>query len=177
MSYSIYTPILNNLLNNKGCQSQHQGCGTRPASSSSQQQSKWSPLADIQETDKEFVVFVELPGVKKDDVSINITQGVLTISGEKKLPTFGSTSSSLLVGQESPSEDKPCIEDDDEDTKPHKSDFTFGRFNKEFKLPQLVDLQSISATHVDGVLTITIPKIEPEVIKNYWDQIPTSVNK
>eukprot|EP01133_Synstelium_polycarpum_P002469 gene2469-2809_t len=98
----------------------------------------------------------ELPGVKKEDVDIKITQGVLTVTGEKRRYTVQSTVSN------SQGESVPATVT----AKLNSSETTYGKFTKEFKLPQLVDLQSISATHVDGVLTITIPKVAPEVIKS-----------
>eukprot|EP01133_Synstelium_polycarpum_P002470 gene2470-2810_t len=105
------------------------------------------PNLEIYSTNEEIVISAEVPGVKKQDIDIIITQGVLTIRGEKKRLTA-------------------VINDDGEAiaTK-HLGERVYGRFTKSIDLPHRVDIESIVATHVDGVLTITIPKVAPEIIR------------
>ncbi len=94
----------------------------------------WMPVVDIEEADGDFVVKVELPGVEKDDVQVNIENGVLTIKGEKK----------------SRSEDKKC----------HRVECVYGSFMRSFTLPQDVDVKKVEAAYKNGILSLTIPKQE-----------------
>jgi len=104
----------------------------------------FAPVVDIEEKDKQYVVTVELPGVKKDDVKIDLKDNVLTISGEKKM-----------------------VRKIDEKNF-HQSERIFGSFQRCFRLPELVDQQQISAEFKDGILNIAIPKsvaIQPKTIE------------
>ncbi len=92
------------------------------------------PVVDINETKDNFVVKVELPGVDKKDVSVNIENGVLTIRGEKKVET----------------EDKKC----------HRVECSYGSFIRSFTLPQSVKADEIEAEYKNGILNLTIPKSE-----------------
>ena len=94
----------------------------------------WMPVVDIDETEDAFVVKAELPGVEKDDVSVNIDNGVLTIKGEKKIET--------------------------EDKKRHRVECAYGSFVRSFTLPQEIKAEKIEAEYKNGVLTLTIPKSE-----------------
>ncbi len=94
----------------------------------------WMPVVDINETKNNFVVKVELPGVDKKDVSVNIENGVLTIRGEKKVET----------------EDKKC----------HRVECSYGSFIRSFTLPQSVKADEIEAEYKNGILNLTIPKSE-----------------
>ncbi len=94
----------------------------------------WMPVVDIDETEDAFVVKAELPGVEKDDVSVNIDNDVLTIKGEKKTET--------------------------EDKKRHRIECTYGSFVRSFTLPQAVKTEMVEAEYKNGVLNLTIPKSE-----------------
>lgn len=94
----------------------------------------WIPVVDIDETKDDFVVKVELPGVDKDDVSVNIENGVLTIRGEKKIEI--------------------------EDKKRHRVECSYGSFIRSFTLPQSVKAEDIEAEYKNGILNLTIPKSE-----------------
>jgi HSP20 family protein len=94
----------------------------------------WMPVVDIDETEDAFVVKAELPGVEKDDVSVNIDNGVLTIKGEKKIET--------------------------EDKKRHRVECAYGSFVRSFTLPQEIKAEKIEAEYKNGVLNLTIPKSE-----------------
>ena len=89
------------------------------------------PQIDIDETDKEVRITAELPGLNEKDVSLEIANGVLSISGEKK----------------SESEDKAR----------RFSERYYGRFERRIALED-VDEDKVSATFKNGVLTITVPK-------------------
>lgn len=94
----------------------------------------WMPVADIDETKDNFVVKVELPGVDKEDVRVNIENGVLTIRGEKQVET--------------------------EDKKRHRVECSYGSFIRSFTLPQSVKADEIEAEYKNGILNLTIPKSE-----------------
>lgn len=91
------------------------------------------PSLDICKTDNEIEVCAELAGVNRDDISIDVDEGMLTISGEKK-----------------------SSRDDDNGY----SERTYGRFVRRVSLPSNVDEDNIQADLEDGLLTITLPLAE-----------------
>jgi HSP20 family protein len=97
------------------------------------------PSTDISETDKEFAITTELPGLERKDVEISLEDNVLTIRGEKKMET-------------SPN---------DKNKNEHVSERSYGVFYRVFELPVTVDPNSVQATMSNGVLKITIPKPAP----------------
>ena len=94
------------------------------------------PSVDIVENDTDFVVNVELPGVRKEDVKITVNDGVLTVRGEKK-------------------QERELKED-----QYRRLERSFGSFERSFTLPTTVQSEKIGAGYSNGVLTITIPKAE-----------------
>ena len=94
----------------------------------------WSPAVDIQETEKEYAIKAELPDVKREDVKIEMLEGVLTISGERK--------------QEKEEKGKTF----------HKMERSFGKFVRQFELPVEVDATKIEAQFKDGMLNVHLPK-------------------
>jgi HSP20 family protein len=94
------------------------------------------PSMDITETEKEFVITAELPGLERKDVEISLEDNVLTIRGEKKIET-------------SP---------DDKNKNVHVNERSYGVFYRVLELPASVDPSSVQATMSKGVLKITIPK-------------------
>jgi HSP20 family protein len=99
------------------------------------------PSMDISETDKEFVITAELPGLERKDVEISLEDNVLTIRGEKKI-------------EASP---------DDKNKNVHVSERSYGVFYRVLELPGKVDPASVQAIMSKGVLKITIPKpAQPE---------------
>ncbi len=92
----------------------------------------WAPSVDITENNDAFLIKAELPAVKKDDIKVEINQGVLTLSGERK--------------QES------------RDEKAHRIERFYGSFSRSFTLPDNVEESAIAAAYQDGVLTLTLPK-------------------
>jgi HSP20 family protein len=94
----------------------------------------WIPLANISETEKEYLLRVELPDVKKDDVKIAVADGVITISGERKLELEDQSENAIRV------------------------ESIYGAFTRSFVLPDYIDANGIHAETKDGVLRIHIPK-------------------
>ncbi len=94
----------------------------------------WSPSVDIVENDDEFLIKAELPGVPKDDISVDVNNGVVTISGERK--------------------------NEYKDEKEHRIERFYGRFSRSFSLPENVDETRIEAESKDGVLIVHLPKAE-----------------
>ena len=96
---------------------------------------EWSPSSDISETDKEYVIRIDLPAVKKEDVKVTIEEGVISISGERKAQT------------------------DDKGEKFHRVESFYGSFERSFSLPDNVNSDSVTCDSKDGILTVHIPKI------------------
>jgi HSP20 family protein len=96
----------------------------------------WAPRADISETDKIFCIKAEVPGIKSEDVKIDIDNHVLSIRGENKQ------------------------EKEEEGKRFHRVERYYGSFARSFSLPENVDEEKIEATFKDGLLTLTIPKTE-----------------
>jgi HSP20 family protein len=96
----------------------------------------FTPTVEIREIDSEFIVTVELAGMKKDEVDIEYENGVLFIRGEK-LETPREEKRNLLVWERQ-----------------------YGAFQRSFMLPNTIDQEKIKAEFLDGVLTITLPKAE-----------------
>jgi HSP20 family protein len=94
----------------------------------------WSPLADVSETDDSYLVHVELPGVRKDQVDVQLQDRELVISGE--------------------------IKEEQEDGKRRRSSRRTGRFEYRAVLPGDIKPDQVSAQLADGVLTVTVPKSE-----------------
>jgi HSP20 family protein len=93
----------------------------------------WSPLADLSETDAGYQINVELPGVQKDQIDIQVQEREIVISGEVRETTNG---------------------------RRHRSTRRTGRFEYRTYLPGDVKADQVSATLSDGALTITAPKSE-----------------
>jgi HSP20 family protein len=97
---------------------------------------EWRPVADISETDKEYLIKAELPEVKKEDVKITLQDGVLTIRGERKL------------------------EKEQKDENAIRVERFYGTFSRSFALPENADPASVRAESKDGVLQVHIPKAQ-----------------
>lgn len=96
----------------------------------------WAPPVDITEDDKEYLVKAELPEVKKDDVRVTVENGILNISGERK------------------------VEKEEKDKKYHRIERAYGRFERSFTLPEGADGTKITAEFKEGVLKVHLPKAE-----------------
>ncbi len=93
------------------------------------------PAMDVIENDKEITIRIDLPGMKPDDVSVEMEDDVLTISGE-----MGDT-----------------IEK--EGDRYHYRERSYGSFQRSLRLPNTVDKEKVDATFEHGVLTIVLPKV------------------
>jgi HSP20 family protein len=96
----------------------------------------FTPAFDLSETQQEYVVEAELPGVKAEDVKLTLDGGVLTISGESR--------------QERRTEEQSY----------HRVERSYGSFRRSLSLPRAVKADAISAELTDGILTVRIPKAE-----------------
>ncbi|HKQ12695.1 MAG TPA: Hsp20/alpha crystallin family protein [Steroidobacteraceae bacterium] len=101
----------------------------------------WSPVADITETDKEYLIKAELPEVKKEDVTITLDNGVITISGERRQEKEQKEANEIRV------------------------ESFYGTFSRSFSLPDNIDAKAIQAEAKDGVLKVRIPKTKAEAPK------------
>ncbi len=97
---------------------------------------EWVPSVDVEENDNEYLISMDVPGVDKKDVKVTVENNVLTIKGERRMER---------------SEDEGSC---------HCSERYYGTFNRSFSLPNAVQADKIRAAHKDGVLTITLPKVE-----------------
>jgi len=96
----------------------------------------WSPAVDIRETEDAFLVHAELPGLSKDDIAITLENNILKLTGERR------------------------FEKDVEEKEFHRIERAYGTFTRAFSLPSRVDSTGVKANFADGVLTITVPKVE-----------------
>ena len=108
----------------------------RPSNESSVATSDWTPAVDIKETEKEFKILADIPGVDPKDIEVHMEDGVLTIKGERE------------VKKEEEKEGYKRVER------------SYGSFYRRFSMPDTADAEKISAKSVHGVLEVTIPKQE-----------------
>lgn len=93
------------------------------------------PAVDIREEDNAYLVHAELPGVKQDDIHIEVERGLLTIRGERKFASDETTKKSF-----------------------RRVERFYGSFSRSFSLPDNADADHISAELKEGVLDVRIPK-------------------
>ena len=96
-----------------------------------------APETDVVETEREIRVVTEMPGLKREDIDVDVENNVLTIRGEKR--------EERTEGQEG---------------RYHLSERRYGTFSRSFVLPRDVEADAIQASFEDGVLTVTVPKSE-----------------
>jgi HSP20 family protein len=96
--------------------------------------STWKPPVDVYETDEAIVLQVELPGVSKDAVNVELREHTLTFSGER-------TREPAVTGGQY-----------------HREEGRYGAFQRAFRMPTIVDEAKIQATYTDGVLALRLPK-------------------
>lgn len=97
---------------------------------------EWTPLVDITEDEKEWLVKADLPELKKEDVKVVVENGVLTISGERK------------------------FEKEEKNKKYHRVERSYGAFVRSFSVPDGTDGEKVNAEFKDGVLKVHLPKSE-----------------
>jgi HSP20 family molecular chaperone IbpA len=93
------------------------------------------PVTDIFETDEALTVILEMPGVRKDDVSVNVENDVLTIEGRLDYSPY-------------------------EGLDPVYTEYNVGHYSRRFELSSKIAQNQISATLSDGVMTLVLPKAE-----------------
>jgi len=98
----------------------------------------WSPPVDIFDNEGEIVLKAELPGLKKEDIGINVEDNLLTVSGERKREKEVADNAKGVF----------------------RSERVYGSFSRSFTLPTTVTVGKISASYKDGVLTLSLPKAE-----------------
>ena len=97
---------------------------------------EWSPLVDISEDEKEYIIKAEIPEMKKEEIKINVHDDVLSISGERK------------------------YEKEEKGKKYHRVERAYGSFLRSFTLPEDADGSKVTAEYKDGVLKVHLAKSE-----------------
>ncbi len=103
--------------------------------------SSFAPSINISENEKQFMIDVEIPGMEKEDIDVNLENRRLTISGERS------------------------FESEENGTEFHRVERHYGSFNRTLQLPESVDEESIEATYKNGVLSVKVNKSEDKVKK------------
>jgi HSP20 family protein len=98
--------------------------------------STWVPAVDLYETDEAFVFKAELPGLRKDDIHLEVHDRTLTLRGERKYET------------------------DVKDEHYHRRERSYGSFQRVFTLPATVDAEKVQTSFKDGILELRLPKHE-----------------
>jgi len=96
----------------------------------------WSPRVDVTEFDDRFEVSAELPGMVAEEVKVELDNNILSLSGEKR------------------------AEEERKDRDLYVAERRFGGFRRSFQFPTHLDASKIDASFRNGVLTITLPKVE-----------------
>ena len=103
--------------------------------------SGFAPVVNTREGKFAYHVDADLPGVKKEDIKIDVKDNILTISGERN--------------------HKEEVKEDDY----HRIETSFGKFERSFTLPKGADTENITASNKDGVLEVVVPKLKSETKK------------
>ncbi len=100
---------------------------------------RWAPLMDLVEAEDHYVLKADLPGVSEEDVAIEVENGVLTLTGERK------------------------AEHERSERGFYRIERAFGRFQRQLTMPEGIDTDAVTAEFDKGVLSVRIPK--PEKVK------------
>jgi HSP20 family protein len=101
----------------------------------------WTPTVDVVEQEGAYLIKAELPGIKPEEIDVNVTNNVLTLQGQRK------------------------EEKEEEEQGYRHMERMVGTFRRSFTLPQGTKLDEIEASAEDGVLTVKIPKVAVEAPK------------
>lgn len=101
----------------------------------------WRPAIEVKQNDKNYKVKVQLPGVNKDDIEVELNNEFMTITAEIR-------------------EEKEEKEEQTKNERYHTSEFRYGKYQRTISFDEPVKTEESSATYDKGVLTITIPKVE-----------------
>ncbi len=100
-----------------------------------------SPAFDISETEKEYVITGEIPGIDVKELDVTLLDSILTVKGEKK------------------------HEKEEKDEDYHRVERHYGSFERSFRIPEKVKADKLEATYKDGILKIFLPKSEASEVK------------
>lgn len=101
----------------------------------------WMPAFDISENDKEYTLTAEMPGIDPKELDITLSDGVLTVKGEKKQ------------------------EKEEKGENYHRIERSYGSFQRSFHIPEKVKTEKVDATYKDGVLKLKLEKDEKNETK------------
>jgi HSP20 family protein len=96
----------------------------------------WTPVVDIEEDKDNYIVRAELPGLRKEDITISVRGSRLALSGER------------------------AYESEDKGKTYHRIERSYGKFVRHINLPNEIDESKVKATYQDGILTVILPKPE-----------------
>jgi HSP20 family protein len=99
------------------------------------------PSVNVKETEKDYVIEVAAPGMKKKDFHINVENDVLTISADQEVKNVEKSENYI------------------------KKEFSYSQFSRSFTLPEIVNQDEIIAKYKDGVLEVSLPKSEETLAK------------
>ncbi len=105
---------------------------------SSSQRTAWVPAAELHDNGSELLLRVEIPGVEGKDLDVQVTQEAVSIAGEHRYEKRSQSNGKV------------------------HSEFRYGNFNRVIPLPSKVQNQQVKADLKDGILTLTLPKLEQE---------------
>lgn len=97
---------------------------------------EFSPASELMEEENHYLLSMDLPGMKKEDIKIEVADGTLVISGERKNAKHNDTN------------------------QVHRYEKTYGSFKRSFVLPNTIDAEKVEARYEDGVLELYLPKTE-----------------
>jgi len=104
------------------------------ASRNTETKPSWRPAVDVTETPQEIVVQAEVPGMEKEDLDLTLSEGLLTIRGEKRAETKAENARSL------------------------RGERRYGSFSRTLRIPATVVVGEIDASYKNGLLTVRLPK-------------------
>jgi len=102
------------------------------------QDQAFQPAVELHETSEAYQVRVELPGVKREDIELKLEEDLFVLRGSKEQRSL------------------------DEEATLHRSETVYGCFERRFRLPHEIEIEAAEANFRDGVLTVKLPKREPE---------------
>lgn len=95
---------------------------------------RYVPATDIVETDSELLLYMDMPGVGKEDITVRLEKNVLKIGGKIQMSSYS-------------------------ELKPMYTEYNIGNYTRQFELSNKIDQEKISATVEDGVLSLVLPKV------------------
>jgi HSP20 family protein len=99
------------------------------------------PAFDITENEKEYVISGEIPGIDPKDLEVTLTDGILSVKGEKKQET------------------------EEKKENYHRIERHYGSFERSFRLPENIKNEELDASYKDGILKLTLPKSKESEVK------------